>query len=223
MQKAGHKVVSCILVRRSFVGVPGAGLVTLFGRAFLASTLGIRLLNKTVCVGVCLFFNFESFVFDFGGISNQVVMDQTTRPRSFLQRSAPRHFRLPKSRTSTESKSKSGHIGNHRNTVITTTAGIIVPAVFLPLRASEQRRSLSSSQSPQNFPMRSSVTAFIRPKKHCDEPNIKALSISRLNVRSVSSPTVVYHTAALHTISECAASPMVQKRIVRLLCALCML
>ncbi|SRR5258706_6487035 len=65
----------------SFVGVPGAGLVTLFGRAFLASTLGIRLLNKTVCDGVYLFFNFESFVFDFGGISNQVVMDQTTRTR----------------------------------------------------------------------------------------------------------------------------------------------
>ena len=55
--------------------MPGAGLVTLFGRAFLASTLGIMLLNRTVCDGVCLFFNFESFVFDFGGILHQVVVD----------------------------------------------------------------------------------------------------------------------------------------------------
>ena len=60
------------------MGVPGTGLVTLFGRAFVATTLGIMLLNKTVCDGVDLLFNFKSFVFDFGGISNQVVTDQTS-------------------------------------------------------------------------------------------------------------------------------------------------
>lgn len=40
---------------------------------------------------------------------------------------------------------------------------------------------------------------------------LKALRISRLNLRSLAFPTVVHLTAALHTVSECAASPMVQK------------
>ena len=77
------------------MGVPGGGLVTLFGRAFVASTLRIILLNKTVCDSVDLFFDFVSFVFDFGGISNQAVMDQTTRTRPFLEQGASRHFRPP--------------------------------------------------------------------------------------------------------------------------------
>ena len=67
----------------------------MFGRAFVASTLRIMLLNRTVCDSVDLFFNFVSFVFDFGGISNQAVMDQTTRTRPFLELAASRHFRLP--------------------------------------------------------------------------------------------------------------------------------
>jgi len=42
VQQAGHKEVRYIIVGSSFVGVPGAGLGTFFGRAFAASTLGIK-------------------------------------------------------------------------------------------------------------------------------------------------------------------------------------
>jgi len=88
--------------------------VTLFGRAFVASTLGIKLLNKTVCDGIVLFFNFESFLFAFGGISNQAITDQTNNANaSFLEPSASRDFRFPWSGTNTECKSESGHTTDH--------------------------------------------------------------------------------------------------------------
>ena len=96
LQQAVYKVFRYGPFESSFVGLPDAGLMTLFGRAVVAFASRIKLLNKIVCEVVFLFFNFESFAFDFGGIfRKQVVMDQTTRTRPSVEPVAVRHFVIP--------------------------------------------------------------------------------------------------------------------------------
>jgi len=108
LQQAVCKVVRYGAFGGSFIGLSDAGLMTFFDRAVDAFVSRIKLLNTIVCDGIFLFFNFESFVFGFGGIfRNQVVMDQTTRTRPFLEPVAVRHFSHPWSGTSTEYKSES--------------------------------------------------------------------------------------------------------------------
>ena len=108
------------------MGLPDGGLMTFFFGAAVAFVSRIKLLNKIVCDDdVLLVFNFESFVFDFGGIfRNQVVMDQTTRTRPTVVPVAIRHFRRPGSRTRTEYNSESGLIAQHGRWIFWTSKAL---------------------------------------------------------------------------------------------------